>query len=51
MLHCRLAAVGRHSDTLLVLVVGFSKLSVQLEIAETPVNVRSLERNAVFGEG
>jgi len=48
MLHCRLAAVGYHSETLLVLVVRLSQLSVQLGIAETPVYVRSLERNAVL---
>ena len=51
MSYCRLATVGCNSDTLLVLVVGFSQHSVQLGIAETPVNIRSLERNAVFGEG
>lgn len=50
MLHCRLAAVGCRSDTPLGLAVGFSQHSVQLEIAEIPINVRSLERNAVFSK-
>ena len=50
MLYCRLSIVGCHSNILLVLAVGFSQHSVQLGVAEIPVNIRSLERNTIFGE-